>query len=256
MSNRRKLASLAQEERVIQPRAALGYVHPGEVTGGFFYSVVRAFAHEIGAHGAPFALIGEICPSGQLVDSRNDVTKYFLDRTDLEWLWWCDTDMGFEADSLSRLIASADPVERPVIGGLCFGLRRSRDDFELQAYEHQCFPTLYTWEERDDEVGFRTMVKYPKDALVEVGATGAAFLLVHRSVLEAIRAKYGDVWFDTIQHPKGARFSEDISFCIRVAGVDKPLFVDTGIKTSHAKGGVYLREQEFELQQAVVETFR
>lgn len=208
--------------------------------------------HEFGTWGAPFALLGQTCGAGQLVETRNDITKYFLDKTDIPWLWFVDTDMGFEDDTLDRLIAAADPKERPFIGALCFGQRKSEDDFDLQAFTNQCFPTMYHWEEHDDKVGFRTMVKYPPDALVEVGATGAACFIVHRSVLEQIREHYGDVWFDRIKHPKGAHFSEDLSFCIRVAGVDAPVYVHTGIKTSHDKGGVFLREQEFRDQELLV----
>src|SRR4051812_8830131 len=93
------------------------------------------------------------------------------------------------------------------------------------------------------------MTDYPADELVEVSATGAACFIVHRDVLAKIRANYGDRWFDRVEHPKGARFSEDLSFFVRVAGVDAPIYVHTGIPTSHDKGGVFLRETEFRRQQ-------
>ena len=143
------------------PRAALGYVHPGEVEAGFMYSVVRAFAHEAGTHGVPFLLIAEACSSGALPDSRNNVVADFLDHTDAEWLWCVDTDMGFGADTLSRLIDAADPVARPVVGALCFGQRKGDEDPELAAYDYLTFPTLYQWEERDDAAGFRVDSRLP-----------------------------------------------------------------------------------------------
>ena len=40
----------------------------------------------------------------------------------------------------------------------------------------------------------------------------------------------------------GAGFSEDLSFFVRVAGVDTPTFVHTGIQTAHDKGGIHLHE--------------
>jgi hypothetical protein len=67
-------------------------------------------------------------------------------------------------------------------------------------------------EEHDDKVGFRFIPDYPADELVEVSATGAACFVVHRTVLEKIRANYGDRWFDRVDHPRGTRFSEDLSF--------------------------------------------
>ena len=69
---------------------------------------------------------------------------------------------------------------------------------------------------------------------------------------EKIRANYGDTWFDKITHPGGRRFSEGLSFFVRVAGTDHPTFVHTGIRTAHDKGGIYLRESEFRRQQATV----
>src|SRR3954451_18164455 len=99
-------------------RAALGYVHPGDVKAGFMLSVIGAFAHEAGTHGVPFLLIAEGCSSGALPGSRNNVVAHFLDHTDAEWLWCVDADMGFGADTLSRLIDAADPVARPVVGAL------------------------------------------------------------------------------------------------------------------------------------------
>ena len=47
---------------------------------------------------------------------------------------------------------------------------------------------------------------------------------------------------------KPAPRAEDLSFFVRVAGVDVPAFVHTGIPTSHAKGGIYLREQQYQRQ--------
>ena len=55
-----------------------------------------------------------------LVDSRNTVVAAFLDGTDDDWFWWLDDDMGFAPDTLDRLRLAADPVERPIVGALCF----------------------------------------------------------------------------------------------------------------------------------------
>jgi hypothetical protein len=50
-------------------------------------------------------------------------------------------------------------------------------------------PTLYAWEEHDEKAGFRVITEYPADELLQVSATGAACFVVHRDVLEKIRAK-------------------------------------------------------------------
>lgn len=232
-------------------RAALAYVHPGEVSAGFMYSATRAMFHEAGTTGAPPILIAQHCSTGALVEARNEVVAHFLS-TALEWLWCVDADMGFGPDALSRLLAAADPLARPIVGALCFGLKAmSAEDPETQALDLRCFPTLYRWVETDTDAGFQVIADYPRDQLVEVGATGAACFVVHRTALEQIRDKYGPTWFCKVTHPKGRTFSEDLSFFVRAAGADLPVYVDTGIRTSHLKGGVHLTEARWDEQEFV-----
>lgn len=183
---------------------------------------------------------------------RNDIARDFLDATDGEWLWMVDTDMGFAPDTVDRLVESADPQLRPVMGGLCFAIKRqARGD--LWAERYRIAPTVYEYLDLGDEVGFRPILDYQRDQVVQVAGTGAACLLMHRSALEVVRERYGDAWFDPIVHPTGAKgrprtFSEDLSLCIRLASVDIPVHVDTSVKTTHHKGGLFLDETTFDQQ--------
>jgi hypothetical protein len=163
-----------------------------------------------------------------------------------------DADMGFAPDALARLLSTADPHQRPVVGGLCFGQRRESTDPDTNAERFRTFPTVYVWRDYGDRVGFQVMANYERDAVSLVSATGAACILIHRDVLVAIRGEYGDQWFDAITHPIGpTTFSEDMSFCIRVAAIDRPIHVDTSVKTCHDKGGVFCDEWTFDRQQAL-----
>jgi hypothetical protein len=199
--------------------------------------------------------------AGGIPSSRNKVAREFLDMTDGEWLWFIDTDMGFQRDTVDRLVASAEAIAAPVMGGLCFaGLRRKPPSTEtLYAERFLIQPTCYEWVEvRDDsgaldEAGFRPIVDYKRDAVIEVAATGAACLLIHRSVLANLRAEIGDTWFDPVAIPgaykgKPRTFSEDMSFCIRVKALGAPIYVDTSVKTTHEKGFIYLDESTFDAQ--------
>lgn len=192
-------------------------------------------------------------------NNRNKVARDFLDSTDGEWLWFVDTDMGFTADTVDRLVESADPVSRPVMGALCFaGLRKKpAAGHPLYAERFVTQPTVYEYVELDDEVGFRPIATYERDSVVAVAATGAACLLIHRDVLLKVRAEYGDAWFDPIVHPtgnKGGRprwFSEDMSFCVRLASCGLPVHVNTAVKTTHEKGFAFLDEDTFDRQMAL-----
>lgn len=197
----------------------------------------------------------KVAGTGGIVDGRNDLATQFLDHTEGEWLYMVDTDMGFTPDTVDRLIKSADPVQRPVVGALAFALKRVSMTDELRAETYDIIPTLYSYMELEDEVGFLPMLEYPRDELVQVAATGAACLVIHRTVLHRIREKHGPVWFDPVVHATGdkggrRRFSEDLSFCVRVQEIGFKIYVDTAVKTSHEKGGIFLTEKTYDRHRA------
>lgn len=193
--------------------------------------------------------------TGQIAVNRNKVARDFLDNTDGEWLFFIDADMGFGPDTVDRLVDAADPADRPVTGGLCFAaLRRRPHPGQGYAERFVIQPTLYEWVELDDEVGFRPIHDYARDQVIPVAGTGAACLLIHRTALERVRAEHGDTWFEPMKHPTGYKgtprwFSEDLSFCVRLQACDIPVHVDTGVKTTHEKGSIYLDEETYDRQQ-------
>lgn len=195
----------------------------------------------------------KVAGTGGIPDGRNEVTRNFLDHTDGEWLWFVDTDMGFAEDTVDRLVASADEHHRPVMGGLCFAQRKVQDG-PFHSVRNGVIPTVYSYVETGEEVGFMPNPDYGRDQVVAASGTGAACLLIHRRVLRKVRERYGDAWWDPITHPTGLKgrprtFSEDLSFCVRVAGVAEPVHVNTAVKTVHEKGGVFLDEDLFLGQQ-------
>lgn len=173
--------------------------------------------------------------SGGIVEARNKVAQHFLAGTE-EWLFWVDTDMGFTADSVDRLLESADPTDRPVVGGLCFANKEVEAD-GMSGFQTFPTPTIYRWGQNPDgRTGFYTVFDYERDSLVDCVGTGSAFLLIHRSVLQAVFEKHGPHWYTPIPNPDtGGWFSEDLSFCIRLVEVDARLVIDTSVKTTHHK---------------------
>lgn len=231
---------------------SVGYLHPGRVSHCFHDSILSLLFHDATHHRRVTSHVnGKISlqvGSGGIVSGRNSVTASFLDNGDAEWLFWIDSDMGFDEDTIDRLIEAADPVERPVVGGLAFALKADGNK-AMGGIRYRAVPTLYSFVELADEAGFTPRFNYPRDQVVEVSATGGAIVLIHRTVLERMRAEFGDVWYEPACHPSGAQFSEDLSFCVRVAALDIPLHVHTGVKTTHDKDGVFLDEEYFDLQE-------
>lgn len=184
-------------------------------------------------------------PNG-LVEGRNMVAKTFLDHTPHEWLWFIDTDMGFRPDVLSRLVGAADPQHRPVVGGLCFALKETGlDGFGGRRYTP--LPTIFgLMRHPKGHIGFVNRHIYPRDTVVQAAGTGAACLLIHRSALETVRKKYGDTWFDLVAYGDGQPISEDLSFCWRLGASGIPLFIHTGVRTTHHKQ-IYVGEEDYQM---------
>lgn len=234
----------------------VAYPHPAtEVQHAFSVSLI-ALANYDAAHnqrvtgaGGPLMMR---CGTSGLVDARNKMVAHFLDEADDEWLWMVDTDMGFAADTVDRLVEAADPVDRPVVGALCFGLKMSDPD-GYGGYETAPFPTIYGWvKQANGHNGFKSADNYPRDTLLQVAGTGAACLLVHRTAAEKVRAEHGDRWFDPVRYPDGRWVSEDLSFCYRLGALSIPIYVHTGVKTTHAKT-VWVGEQQWAAHKALTE---
>lgn len=185
------------------------------------------------------------CGTDGLVEARNKTVRAFLEEDKGEWLFWIDTDMGFAADTVDRLLESADPVERPIVGGLCFTQREEESD-GMGGWRCRATPTVFDWTKLDDgQQGFSVRFDYKPDTLQQCAGTGSACVLIHRSVFERIKAKFGPVWYDRIFNTAMKRLvSEDLSMCMRAGALGIPLFVHTGVKTSHCKT-LWLSEDDY-----------
>lgn len=164
--------------------------------------------------------------------NRNFLTRAAL-KTSAEWVLMIDADMAFPADSLDRILAAADPDERPIVSGLYFGGKP----------EGPAIPHAYVPGESD--TGFRPIDGMDNTRSVwhgvgQVGAVGGGFLLCHRLALEVVGQAYeatGHAWFaETVRD--GHDIGEDITFCLRAAACGIPIHVDFDLKLGHIKTGV------------------
>jgi len=230
----------------------VAYVHQNEVTYSWHHSMIELVGWDLSNHGRIMAggYIAMRCGSDGLVEARNKAVRHFLEDKPADWLFWVDTDMGFEPDTVDRLMEAADPVERPMVGALCFSLRETDPDL-MGGWRTSPTPTVFDWakvpagENGDEQMGFAVRWDYPANALVQCAGTGSACLLVHRSVFERLDTKLGPVWYNRVPNTStGQLISEDLSFCLRAGAAGIPLFVHTGVRTSHMKP-VWVAEEDY-----------
>ena len=228
----------------------IAYLHPEHVSHSWHDSMRRTldYDREHGARIAPLPL-NMRTGSGRLVPNRNFATRLFLDKTPHEWMLFVDTDMGWEPDAVHRLLETADPAKRPVVGALCFALMESTYD-GMGGHRFTIVPTMYKLgETKTGAPSFCYYGAYENNAVVPVAGTGAAFLLMHRSVLEKLRANVGDHWWDQFYDQAGDMVGEDIAFCARLNTLGVVPHVHTGVKTTHHKD-IWLSEEDYLTQQA------
>ncbi len=204
----------------------MSYVRGEKVDGAFFESMLRLQ----GSEPRIVEMYGRT--SGPAVAlMRNLLVVHFLYETDADWLWMVDTDMTFEPDIVSRLIRSANPDTKPVVGGLCFAEGN---------YGGPMIPTLYQGEDMNDVAH-----DYPRDRMYRVAGTGAACLLMHRKALMAFDREAPMPWFNDEIH-NGLAVSEDKVFCRRLRALGIPLWVDTSVKLGHRKVAALTEERYLE----------
>lgn len=175
----------------------------------------------IARHGLAWA--GSV--GSQLVQQRNTAVANFL-ATDLEWLFLVDSDMTFSPMALDWLLDVADPSSAPIVGGITVSYDpRSR----------AVMPTMYR---RGVDGDLHPVVEWQPGEVVEVDATGAACVVVHRSVFEAVAAEGFSVefpWFDLGRTGRLGGTGEDLEFFRRVRSLGIPIHVHTGVPFGHLK---------------------
>lgn len=216
--------SRARNRTRTREHAVIGYCHPGIVHAEFCASLISVAMEAKTSLDAVITL--EWGPN--ISTARNKIAADFLTRP-TPWLLMVDTDMVFTGDALDRLIAAADPVERPIVGGLCYS-----------PLNGDLFPTMYEMVDKGEgRIGFVRPPIVPEDQLVKLSATGTGFLLIHRSALEKVRDSAKDIsapWFREM--PVGepmALMGEDMTFCVRAGVAGIPIYVHTGVQIGHMK---------------------
>ena len=200
----------------------VGWVDGGTVRGEFTEAVTQLAAYE--AVKGRLVSIVRVYSGPLLEEGRNRLVEKML-TSPAEWLLMIDTDMTFDYDAAERLTATAEDLNVKVVGGLAFGVNDTIG----------AFPTTY---QRVD--GMPTAILTPPDGPADVDATGAAFLLTHRSVFEDYRRDEYHPWFHRRFTPsngdhRGGWLGEDISWCFWLRDKDVRIVVDPAVQVGHVK---------------------
>lgn len=163
------------------PRAGvyIANVSPGNV-GVHFTRTLLDLADFDRAHGIGVVRGNLWVESGvNIAKQRNELVRKFLDTPDGDWLLFLDSDMVVPRETVLQLLAAAQVTGAKIVGGLC-----------VMIGDLGPIPTLYQF--RPTDAITAVQFDYPDNAQLQVAATGAACLMVHREVLEAFRARQAE----------------------------------------------------------------
>lgn len=209
-------------------RVMVYYLSPGQVAHEFCQSLLEMSIYDLMTSRHLAGVFG-VRSGALLAAARNSVVDQFLAEDAADWLLFIDSDMVFERESLEQLFEHADPETCPIIGGLCFGL-----DFVDGP-----FPVVYKLVDTPDgPMTHRPSVLDQDTGLLPVDATGAAFLMIHKRVLLAMRERGFSKAYPYFQETElggGHPVGEDIAFCLRARTLGFPIVVNLDLRVGHKK---------------------
>lgn len=217
-------------------QVTLSWIDPGVVDGMFAISMMEIFAKRYDR----ISQIIRIEAGGLLSRARNEVVAGFLDGPG-DWLFMIDSDEAITLEAFDKLLATAHETERPFVAGVYFGAANGPDIYP------EPVPLIFKNAEGNR---YFPIVDFPEDSVIPITAAGTGCILVHRSVLEAIRERatphQGPRWCWFLDMPVGQQwFGEDMYFCRQVSDLGFPMVAHTGVQLLHRKR-YWLGKQHFE----------
>lgn len=154
--------------------------------------------------------------SGSLIyTSRNSLATMAI-QTDADYVFWLDSDMVFQPDTLVRMMDTVQKHDIDMLTGLYFRRVPPYSPVLFDKLEMRT-KTVLDWSE------FKTI---PED-LFEVGGCGFGCVLVNTEVLISVQGKHGNMFA-----PMGNN-GEDIAFCIRARDCGYKIICDPSIICGH-----------------------
>jgi hypothetical protein len=166
----------------------------------------------------------------QIARQRQNVIEFWNDKCKSDWLLWVDSDVVISPEKFKLLWDSKDAVERPLVTGVYFTTDNPEEPLMVP------MPTVFSFTNKGDGTfGLARMHPLPKNQLIKVDAAGFGFILMHRSVVEKVKAVAPDGQM-FMEMGRGTKFiGEDIFFFALCDTAEVPLYCHTGATVPHMK---------------------
>ena len=165
----------------------------------------------------------------QIARQREKVINYWYEQNKTDWLLWVDSDVVISPEKFKLLWDNKDAAERPIVSGVYFTTDTPEEPLMIP------LPTIYQFGEADGVVGIQRIHPMPENKLIKIGASGMGFVLMHRSVVERIRAVLPDAPLFAEVATGDSFMGEDIYFYAVCDKAEIPVYCHTGAVVPHMK---------------------
>lgn len=163
----------------------------------------------------------------QIGRQRQVVFDKWADEVKTDWILWVDSDIYLTIDVLKKIWQAADKDLRPVVSGVYFISK------ENEGSVMRPFPCIF---KNISEYEIQYIHPLPQNELIEVDSAGMGIVLMHKSIVPKLRAKYPDQSMFAEQEGLNEKFvGEDIVFFRKVRSADIPVHAHTGALVKHIK---------------------
>lgn len=178
--------------------------------------------------------------------ARNWLSKEFLD-TDCEWLFWMDSDMILEPRTIPVMLEWAKRTGGKFMTGIYYqrmgehepviGLRQMQSNTTVaEQYNHvKCHP--------------KPEQKLP----FEIDFCGFGCVLLHRSVLEAMKPPYFRFLFDDTSPKTDFYVSEDTYFCVQARKKGFKIYAVPELACGHVGTAPVIGRADFEAKRSNIQ---
>jgi hypothetical protein len=166
----------------------------------------------------------------QIARQRQTVIDYWYEKSKSDWLLWVDSDVVISPEKFKLLWDNKDAKERPLVSGVYFTTDNPEEPLMIP------MPTVYSFTNKGDGTfGLARVHPLPKNELIKADAAGFGFILMHRSIVEKVKAVAPDGQM-FMEMGRGAKFiGEDIFFFMLCDRAEVPLYCHTGALAPHMK---------------------
>jgi hypothetical protein len=205
-------------------KLAIAWCDNGMVDGKFMQGVTDVMIH------SGVEVVTTLRSQGnQIARQRDKVINYWYEGNKADWILWVDSDVVISVDTFKLLWDNKDVTDRPILTGVYFTTDQPEESLMTP------MPTLFNFVENNGNVGITRVHPLPKNKLMQIGAAGMGYVLMHRSVVDRIRAVLNNVpLFADIGHGKDF-MGEDIYFFALCDKADVPVYAHTGATVPHMK---------------------